>query len=60
MTNEGIQALNDIYNKVISIAMISAKFFQKEPTKKELFSYTKVSKALNNTKPKMPKTTPIS
>lgn len=56
MTNEGIQALNDIYNKVISIAMISAKFFQKEPTKKALFSYTKVSKALNNTKPKTPKT----
>lgn len=56
MTNEGIQALNDIYSKVISIAMISAKFFQKEPTKKALFSYTKVSKALNNTKPKTPKT----
>jgi hypothetical protein len=56
MTTEGIQALNDIYSKVISIAMISAKFFQKEPTKKALFSYTKVSKALNNAKPKTPKT----
>ena len=57
MTNEGIQALNDIYSKVISIAMISAKFFQKEPTKKALFSYTKVSNTLNKTKPKTPKTT---
>ena len=52
ITEEGVQALNDIYNKVISIAVISAKFFQKEPTKKALFSYTKVSEALNNSKPK--------
>jgi len=59
ITAEGIQALNDIYSKVISIAMISAKFFQKEPTKKALFSYTKVSDALNKPKSK-PKTPPIS
>lgn len=59
ITAEGVQALNEIYSNVISIAVISAKFFQKEPTKKALFSYTKVSDALN--KPKLkPKTPPIS
>ncbi len=60
ITAEGIQALNEIYSKVISIAVISAKFFLKEPTKRALFSYTKVSEALNKPKPKTPKTTPTS
>lgn len=48
ITNEAIQAFNDIYSTVSSIAIIAAKFYKGEPTKKDLFSFNKVSKALNN------------
>ncbi len=51
ITNDDITAFNAIYNKVISIAIISAKFFIKEPAIRDQFSFRKVSKALNKPKP---------
>lgn len=51
-TDDGILALNNIYDKVITIAKISAKFFKDQPAIQEQFSFAKVRKNLNNTKPK--------
>ena len=48
ITNEAIQAFNGVYNSVSSIAIIAAKFYKADPAKKDLFSFNKVSKALNN------------
>lgn len=52
LTDDGIIALNNIYDKVISIAKISAKFFKEQPAIQEQFSFSKVKNNLNNTKPK--------
>jgi hypothetical protein len=45
VTQSGIKELNEIYNKVISVAKISAKFFKEDVAVKEKFSF---SKTLNN------------
>ena len=57
ITQSGIKELNEIYNSVISVAKISAKFFKDDAAVKDKFSFTKTLKNLN----KPPKTiTPIS
>ena len=56
ITAEAITEFNRIYNKVISVAKISTKFFKDNPALKDQFSFTKVMKALNLTK----KSTPIT
>lgn len=47
ITNEAILAFNEIYSTVSSIAIIAAKFYKAEPVKKDQFTFSKVSKALN-------------
>lgn len=48
ITDEAIQAFNEIYDDVISIAKIAAKFYKTEKTKQDLFSYTKISTTQNS------------
>jgi hypothetical protein len=47
ITAEGINFFNNIYDDVISIAKISAKFYKDEPIKKDLFSFAKINKTLS-------------
>lgn len=47
ITSEAILAFNEIYSTVSSIAIIAAKFYKAEPVKKDQFTFSKVSKALN-------------
>lgn len=54
LTAEAINSLNEVYNKVIGISKIASRFYTKDKTKKDLFSFNKVSKKLN-----FSKTTPI-
>ena len=51
ITSETIQIFNNIYSTVLSIAVISAKFFKTDTAKKDQFSFAKVSKTLNKPKP---------
>lgn len=51
LTDDGILALNNIYEKVMTIAKISAKFFKEQPAVQEQFSFSRVKNNLNNTKP---------
>jgi hypothetical protein len=50
ITAEAVAAFNEIYDKVINIAVISAKFFKDKPEIKDQFSFTKVKNKLNFTK----------
>lgn len=50
LTNEGITVFNGIYNKLMTIAVISAKFFKDQPALKEQFSFSKVKNNLNKKK----------
>lgn len=52
LTDEGIIALNNIYEKVIAIAKIATNFLKEQPAVQEQFSFAKVKNNLNNTKPK--------
>lgn len=52
LTEGAITAFNEIYEKAIAIAKISANFFKDRPTLQEQFSFSKVKNNLNNTKPK--------
>jgi hypothetical protein len=47
ITKEAIDFFNDIYDDVISIAKIATKFYKDQPTKKELFSFSKINKSLS-------------
>jgi hypothetical protein len=47
ITTEAINFFNDIYDDVISIAKISAKFYKDEPIKRDLFSFAKINKTLS-------------
>jgi hypothetical protein len=47
ITAEGINFFNDIYDDIISIAKISARFYKAEPVKRDLFSFAKINKTLN-------------
>lgn len=42
LSNEAINALNDIYDETIGICKIAASFYQYEPIKKEQFTFSKV------------------
>ncbi len=50
LTAAAINAFNEIYDQIISISKIAAKFFLEDPSTKDQFSFSKVSKALNNLK----------
>ena len=50
LTNEAITVFNAIYNKLMTIAVISAKFFKDQPALKEQFSFNKVKNNLNKKK----------
>ena len=50
ITAEALTAFNTIYDKVINIAVISAKFYKDKPELKDQFSFTKVKNKLNLTK----------
>lgn len=47
ITSEGITEFNTIYEQIMSIAKISAKFFKDEKPKADVFNYTKAIKAQN-------------
>lgn len=51
LTAEAISAFNDIYDQAISIARISYKIFKDNPAIRDQFSFNKVVKNINNTKP---------
>jgi len=44
-----INAFNDLYDRVMSVAKIAAKFFKDDPAKAGQFSFAKVKAALNST-----------
>lgn len=50
LTAEAVNALDDVYNDVIKVAKIATRFYAKDKTKKDLFSFNKVSKKLNFSK----------
>lgn len=50
LTDEAIIAFNTIYNKLMSIAIIAAKFYKDQPALKEQFSFNKVKNNLNKKK----------
>lgn len=54
ITAEALNAFNAIYDKVINIAVISAKFYKDKPELKDQFSFTKVKNKLNLTKKPIP------
>lgn len=47
ITAEGVAEFNNIYDEVIKICKIAAKFLAEEPHLKDQFTYSKVLKALN-------------
>jgi hypothetical protein len=47
VTQSGVKELNEIYNQIISIARISAKFYKDDKAMKDKFSFSKTLKALN-------------
>lgn len=55
LTATAIKEFNGIYDEVIAIGKIAAKFFKEQPLKKELFSFSKVARALNAQKAPQPK-----
>jgi hypothetical protein len=49
ITQEGVDAFNAIYDEVISICKIAAKYFKDEPLKKEQFTFSKVAAKIGGT-----------
>ena len=47
ITETAVNAFNEIYDDVISIAKIASKFYQEEPIKKDLFSFNKINKTIS-------------
>ncbi|MBI5538415.1 MAG: hypothetical protein HY951_00010 [Bacteroidia bacterium] len=47
LTQEAIREFNDIYDQVISIAKIAAKFFKQDKAVKDEFSFSKAIKAIS-------------
>lgn len=47
ITTAGVTLFNEIYDEVISIGKISAKFYKAEPIKRDLFSFAKINKTLS-------------
>ena len=56
MTSEAINEFNDIYEKVISITRIAAKFYKNNPALSDQFSFAKVVSRMNNYKSPPPPT----
>lgn len=54
VTATAVIEFNEIYNEVISIGKIAARFFKDKPAKKDLFSFSKVARALNAQKAPKP------
>ena len=52
ITDEAIQAFNEIYDQVISIAKISSNFYKNDKKKQQLFSFSKVVSNQNSQPPK--------
>lgn len=52
ITDEGIAALNDIYDDVMSISTLAYNYFRDEPAKQELFSFARVVEKMNKAKAK--------
>lgn len=52
ITDEAIQAFNEIYDQVISIAKISSNFYKNNKNKQQLFSFAKVVSSQNSQPPK--------
>jgi hypothetical protein len=50
MTEEAITEFNNIYDKVISITRIAAKFYKNNPVLSDQFSFSKVVSRMNNYK----------
>lgn len=54
ITEEAIAEFNAIYDQIIAIARIASKFYKDKKSLADQFSFTKVAKALNNTKKATP------
>lgn len=54
VTASAVIEFNEIYNEVISIGKIAARFFKDKPAKKDLFSFSKLARALNAAKAPKP------
>ena len=52
ITAAAIKEFNEIYDQIISISKIAAKFYLDQPEVKDQFSFSKVAKALNAAKTK--------
>jgi hypothetical protein len=52
ITDQAVNAFNEIYDRVISLAKIAAKFYKEDKAKAEQFSFKKVKAALNNSSSK--------
>lgn len=51
ITATAIKEFNEIYNQIISIGRIAARFYKGKPVMQQQFSFSKVSKTLNVQKP---------
>lgn len=47
LSEEALDAFNDIYNEVIGICKIASNFYQFDPLKKEQFTFTKIIKNMS-------------
>jgi len=47
VTREAIDAFNEIYDKIISICKLSRSFYKGNPVQQNLFSFNKITKAIN-------------
>ena len=57
ITSAAVYAFNEIYDQVISVGKIAAKFYKDQPVKRDLFSFAKINKTLSATKTNAPKPT---
>lgn len=47
MTQEGVNAFNEIYEDIIAVCQISRKFYKGDPAKQDMFSFAKIARTLN-------------
>lgn len=60
ITQAGVEEFNEIYNQVISIAKISAKFFKDDKAIKDKFSFAKTLQSLNKPPKTVTPTPPVN
>jgi glycyl-tRNA synthetase alpha subunit len=58
ITDQAVKDFNDLYDDVISVATIAAKFFAKDKAIKESFSFNKLVAAQKAANPKVKKVKP--